>query len=142
MKNYLMMLLFMFGIMNFIRENPFRSEDEKININFTREFSYMEEDFYLLNEILSVKDKDKLLIELEESSKDEQQKIFKELLIEKQEEVSKIEEYKKIKFRKEIAKNKKIENTIIGIYESNIFRLIIIIVIFSHTIYTLFKINI
>lgn len=139
MKNFLTMILLVFGIMFFLRENPFRSEEEKIKIKFTREFSYMEEDFYLLNEVLSVKEKDKLLVELEESSRGEQEKAFKELLKEKQEEINKIEDYKKIKFKKEIEENKKIENTINSIYENNIFRAIIVIVtLLCAVIYILF----
>lgn len=67
-------------------------------------------------------------IGMEESSRGEQEKAFKELLKEKQEEINKIEDYKKIKFKKEIEENKKIENTINSIYENNIFRAIIVIV--------------
>ncbi|CAL7906911.1 hypothetical protein HMPREF1049_1594 [Fusobacterium necrophorum subsp. funduliforme ATCC 51357] len=139
MKNFLTMILLVFGIMFFLRENPFRSEEEKIKIKFTREFSYMEEDFYLLNEVLSVKEKDKLLVDLSSSSRGEQEKAFKELLKEKQEEINKIEDYKKIKFKKEIEENKKIGNTINSIYENNIFRAIIVIVtLLCAVIYILF----
>ena len=76
------------------------SPEKKINDEFRIVFE-QEEEFYLLDNILTVKEKEKTLLNLKENTPEVKKELFNKILMEKKEEISLIGNYKKEEWKKE-----------------------------------------
>ncbi len=76
------------------------SPEKEINDEFRIVFE-QEEEFYLLDNILTVKEKEKTLLNLKENTPEVKKELFNKILMEKKEEISLIGNYKKEEWKKE-----------------------------------------
>ena len=76
------------------------SPEKEINDEFRIVFE-QEEEFYLLDNILTVKEKEKTLLNLKENTPEVKKELFNKILMEKKEEISWIGNYKKEEWKKE-----------------------------------------
>ncbi|GEM_PF-6997319 len=76
------------------------SPEKKINDEFRIVFKE-EEEFYLLDNILTVGEKEKVLLDLKENTPEVKKELFNKILMEKKEEISLIGNYKKEEWKKE-----------------------------------------
>ena len=76
------------------------SPEKKINDEFRIVFE-QEEEFYLLDNILTVKEKEKTLLNLKENTPEVKKELFNKILMEKKEEISLIGNYNKEEWKKE-----------------------------------------
>ena len=87
------------------------SPEKKINDEFRIVFE-QEEEFYLLDNILTVKEKEKTLLNLKENTPEVKKELFNKILMEKKEEISLIGNYKKEEWKKENESIISVENKI------------------------------
>lgn len=76
------------------------SPEKKIKDEFRIVFKE-EEEFYLLDNILTVGEKEKVLLDLKENTPEVKKELFNKILMEKKEEISLIGNYKKEEWKKE-----------------------------------------
>ena len=84
------------------------SPEKKINNEFRIVFK--EEEFYLLDNILIVGEKEKVLLGLKENTPEVKKELFNKILIEKEKEISLIGNYKKEEWKKENESIRSFEN--------------------------------
>jgi hypothetical protein len=84
------------------------SPEKKINNEFRIVFK--EEEFYLLDNILTVGEKEKVLLGLKENTPEVKKELFNKILIEKEKEISLIGNYKKEEWKKENESIRSFEN--------------------------------
>lgn len=80
---------------------------EKINNQFQEVF-FKTKDYYLLNNILNIEEKQKILFKLNNNTPEEKEKIFENLILEKSEEIKNIGNYQKEEWKKSYETTKKI----------------------------------
>lgn len=85
------------------------SPEKKINNEFRIVFKE-EEEFYLLDNILTVGEKEKVLLGLKENTPEVKKELFNKILIEKEKEISLIGNYKKEEWKKENESIRSFEN--------------------------------
>lgn len=100
-------ILIFFAYIAFQRANM--TVEEKRVAEFSRVFNETK-NFYLLDNILTPEEKDKVLLSLGNDSKEEKEIIFDNLLKEKEGEIAAIGQYQKDEWKKEYEEDQKIRN--------------------------------
>ena len=93
-------LFIMLCVFAYIEVRNDLSPEKKIEDEFRMVFEE-EEEFYLLDNILTVKEKEKTLLNLKENTPEVKKELFNKILMEKKEEISLIGNYKKEDWKKE-----------------------------------------
>ena len=93
-------LFIMLCVFAYIEVRNDLSPEKKIEDEFRMVFEE-EEEFYLLDNILTVKEKEKTLLNLKENTPEVKKELFNKILMEKEEEISLIGNYKKEEWKKE-----------------------------------------
>mgnify|MGYP000987044705 CR=1 FL=1 len=93
-------LFIMLCVFAYIEVRNDLSPEKKIEDEFRMVFEE-EEEFYLLDNILTVKEKEKTLLNLKENTPEVKKELFNKILMEKKEEISLIGNYKKEEWKKE-----------------------------------------
>lgn len=118
------------------------SPEKKINNEFRIVFKE-EEEFYLLDNILTVGEKEKVLLGLKENTPEVKKELFNKILIEKEKEISLIGNYKKEKWKKENESIRSLENkariVLNFILQSPLVKILGLMIIIGMSIFVLFR---
>ena len=118
------------------------SPEKKIENEFRIVFEE-EEEFYLLDNILTVGEKEKVLLDLKENTPEVKKELFNKILMEKEEEISLIGNYKKEEWKKENENIISFENKIRKVWDFikspavKILETIVLLILIA--VYTLFR---
>ena len=117
------------------------SPEKKIENEFRIVFEE-EEEFYLLDNILTVGEKEKVLLDLKENTPEEKKELFNKILMEKEEEISLIGNYKKEEWKKENENIISFENKIRKVWDfikSPAVKILGLVILILIAVYTLFR---
>ena len=117
------------------------SPEKKIENEFRIVFEE-EEEFYLLNNILTVREKEKVLLDLKENTPEVKKELFNKILMEKEEEISLIGNYKKEEWKKENENIISFENKIRKVWDfikSPAVKILGLVILILIAVYTLFR---
>lgn len=117
------------------------SPEKKIENEFRIVFEE-EEEFYLLDNILTVGEKEKVLLDLKENTPEVKKELFNKILMEKEEEISLIGNYKKEEWKKENENIISFENKIRKVWDfikSPAVKILGLVILILIAIYTLFR---
>lgn len=101
-----------------------------------------EEEFYLLDNILTVGEKEKVLLDLKENTPEVKKELFNKILMEKEEEISLIGNYKKEEWKKENENIISFENKIRKVWDfikSPAVKILGLVILILIAVYTLFR---
>lgn len=118
------------------------SPEKKINDEFRIVFKE-EEEFYLLDNILTVGEKEKVLLGLKENTPEVKKELFNKILIEKEKEISLIGNYKKEEWKKENESIRSFENKariVLDFIQSPLVKILGLMIIIGISIFGLFRI--
>lgn len=104
---FIFIFIFVIGLIGYGAD----SYQNKVREEFTTVFQEAEE-FYLLDNILNIEEKEKVLQTLPANTVKEKEKVIQEILKEKEEVIKNIGEYKKQKWKKDIENQKKFNKSI------------------------------
>ena len=113
---------------------------KKINDEFRIVFK--EEEFYLLDNILTVGEKEKVLLGLKENTPEVKKELFNKILIEKEKEISLIGNYKKEEWKKENESIRSFENKariVLDFIQSPLVKILGLMIIIGISIFVLFR---
>lgn len=107
------------------------SPNEKIKNEFSQVFEKTE-NYYLINNILTVEEKAEILKTLKQNTPKEKEIVFNNILKEKEEEISQIGNYQKEKWKEEYDQKEKLSTILEKItdFESPMFRIIFLVALF------------
>lgn len=109
---FIFIFIFVIGLIGYGADSYQNYIDRnKVKEEFTTVFQEAEE-FYLLDNILSIEEKEKVLQTLPANTVKEKEKVIQEILKEKEEAIKNIGEYKKQKWKKDIEDQKKFNKSI------------------------------
>ena len=109
---FIFIFIFVIGLIGYGADSYQNDTDgNKVKEEFTTVFQEAEE-FYLLDNILSIEEKEKVLQTLPANTEKEKEKAIREILKEKEEAIKNIGEYKKQKWKKDIEDQKKFNKSI------------------------------
>ena len=117
------------------------SPEKKIENEFRIVFEE-EEEFYLLDNILTVGEKEKVLLDLKENTPEVKKELFNKILMEKEEEISLIGNYKKEEWKKENENLISFENKIRKVWDfikSPAVKILGLVILILIAVYTLFR---
>lgn len=117
------------------------SPEKKINDEFRILFKE-EEEFYLLDNILTVGEKEKVLLGLKENTPEVKKELFNKILIEKEKEISLIGNYKKEEWKKENESIRSFENKariVLDFIQSPLVKILGLMIIIGISIFVLFR---
>ena len=117
------------------------SPEKKIENEFRIVFEE-EEEFYLLDNILTVGEKEKVLLDLKENTPEVKKELFNKILMEKEEEISWIGNYKKEEWKKENENIISFENKIRKVWDfikSPAVKILGLVILILIAVYTLFR---
>ena len=117
------------------------SPEKKIENEFRIVFEE-EEEFYLLDNILTVGEKEKVLLDLKENTPEVKKELFNKILMEKEEEISLIGNYKKEEWKKENENIIRFENKIRKVWDfikSPAVKILGLVILILIAVYTLFR---
>ncbi|WP_338980141.1 hypothetical protein [Fusobacterium nucleatum] len=117
------------------------SPEKKIENEFRIVFEE-EEEFYLLDNILTVGEKEKVLLDLKENTPEVKKELFNKILMEKEEEISLIGNYKKEEWKKENENIISFENKIRKVWDfikSPAVKILGLVILILIAVYTLFR---
>ena len=117
------------------------SPEKKIENEFRIVFEE-EEEFYLLDNILTVREKEKVLLDLKENTPEVKKELFNKILMEKEEEISLIGNYKKEEWKKENENIISFENKIRKVWDfikSPAVKILGLVILILIAVYTLFR---
>lgn len=117
------------------------SPEKKINDEFRIVFKE-EEEFYLLDNILTVGEKEKVLLGLKENTPEVKKELFNKILIEKEKEISLIGNYKKEEWKKENESIRSFENKariVLDFIQSPLVKILGLMIIIGISIFVLFR---
>lgn len=117
------------------------SPEKKIENEFRIVFE--EEEFYLLDNILTVGEKEKVLLGLKENTPEVKKELFNKILIEKEKEISLIGNYKKEEWKKENESIRSFENKariVLDFIQSPLVKILGLMIIIGISIFGLFRI--
>lgn len=117
------------------------SPEKKINDEFRIVFKE-EEEFYLLDNILTVEEKEKVLLGLKENTPEVKKELFNKILIEKEKEISLIGNYKKEEWKKENESIRSFENKariVLDFIQSPLVKILGLMIIIGISIFVLFR---
>lgn len=115
-------------------------QKKKINDEFRIVFK--EEEFYLLDNILTVGEKEKVLLGLKENTPEVKKELFNKILIEKEKEISLIGNYKKEEWKKENESIRSFENKariVLDFIQSPLVKILGLMIIIGISIFVLFR---
>ena len=117
------------------------SPEKKIENEFRIVFEE-EEEFYLLDNILTVGEKEKVLLGLKENTPEVKKELFNKILIEKEKEISLIGNYKKEEWKKENESIRSFENKariVLDFIQSPLVKILGLMIIIGISIFVLFR---